>query len=531
MLIAGDLSGIQDYVLGVATEGGGQARRLRARSFFIQALAEASLVRVLRTTGWSRVHLCAAGKFVIEGPDLGSEAVQRLERERREISTWLLRKTGAQIRFSLASHPGGKNPAEDYAGLMGRLQKEKLRPWSGEAVLDGRWNPASLVLDPLDTPCAICRRARAEHEETDPDGVVRKVCQRCHENYDLGRALPSAKWLTLGSSSARFDVAGLGLDLQAGPAPMVDGDTLAVANLKEPDALPPDLPSDLLPIKRYLATHVPIGADHQPIEFKELAEKSIGDKLLGVLKADGDHMGEHFNRLIEQEGWEGLTKGARSLDKFFAGTMAMEMSSPNSRWSNIYTVFSGGDDLLLVGPWNLVLDFVGHIHKLFAREFSEDGLTFSAGIAFIKPTCPVKAAAEHAELLLHLAKEAGRDRVAAIGQVWQWAAHDEILKAGRMVARWVGDRTIERGWLHTILDLALLRLDERAPNDRDDQRRQARRWADDLVAHFDQMEQASAPEARFLPAVLRYAQMATRSRRDGEQENMEGGLSHGRSTQ
>ena len=45
MLIAGDISGVQEYLFNVASEGGGQARRLRARSFSIQAVAEAARTR------------------------------------------------------------------------------------------------------------------------------------------------------------------------------------------------------------------------------------------------------------------------------------------------------------------------------------------------------------------------------------------------------------------------------------------------------------------------------------------------------
>jgi CRISPR-associated protein Csm1 len=43
MIVLGDISGIQNYLFDVADAGGwGQARRLRARSFYIQVLAEAA---------------------------------------------------------------------------------------------------------------------------------------------------------------------------------------------------------------------------------------------------------------------------------------------------------------------------------------------------------------------------------------------------------------------------------------------------------------------------------------------------------
>lgn len=42
MIVLRDISAIQSYLFDVADAGGGQARRLRARSFCIQVLAEAA---------------------------------------------------------------------------------------------------------------------------------------------------------------------------------------------------------------------------------------------------------------------------------------------------------------------------------------------------------------------------------------------------------------------------------------------------------------------------------------------------------
>ena len=48
MIVLGDVSGIQRYLFDVAETGGGQARRLRARSFLVQALVE----RAALQRGW-----------------------------------------------------------------------------------------------------------------------------------------------------------------------------------------------------------------------------------------------------------------------------------------------------------------------------------------------------------------------------------------------------------------------------------------------------------------------------------------------
>lgn len=50
MIIFGDISGIQAFVFDVAEEGGGQAQRLRARSFMFQLIAEVATIRILNAS-------------------------------------------------------------------------------------------------------------------------------------------------------------------------------------------------------------------------------------------------------------------------------------------------------------------------------------------------------------------------------------------------------------------------------------------------------------------------------------------------
>ena len=74
MIVLGDISGIQNYVFDVAEEGGGQAQRLRARSFFVQLLAETAALRMLRAHGirqklahTHRYQVTEAGRLILNG--------------------------------------------------------------------------------------------------------------------------------------------------------------------------------------------------------------------------------------------------------------------------------------------------------------------------------------------------------------------------------------------------------------------------------------------------------------------------------
>jgi CRISPR-associated protein Csm1 len=269
------------------------------------------------------------------------------------------------------------------------------------------------------------------------------------------------------------------------------------------------------------------------MDFGEIAGRASGDQLLGVLKADADSLGEIIDQVLkEAKDLSPLAGLSRELDEFFAGTLTRELNK--SEWNFIYTIFAGGDDLILVGPWNIIVDFAGHVHDLFQKKFGERRMTLSAGVSFVKPKRPIKFAAEQADHLLEFAKTKTapnattlKDQLAAFGQMWKWRDHGAIINAGKRLAQWAKDGTAERGWIHTLLELALsrqngeLRATSRLAyhvarnypkvNDRDPAGAELRKWANQLIVDLDEFQ---TTETIYLPAIARYALTATRSSRE-----------------
>lgn len=527
MIVLGDISGIQNYLFDIAEGGGGQARRLRARSFFLQLLIECAALRVLRTLGWPSGDqyflLSGAGKFVLSGPRYNGVEAQ-LEAERQQLNDWLLRETRGELKLILTWAGEVITEVENYRCAQQSLQLIKARPW-GPSSPTG-WDPARLVLAPLDTPCGLCRHAPAVEDETDPDtGTVRRVCRTCAENRNLGRRLPTARWLVICNKPMHNDLNlfNLGVSLSQENQLAVGPETLVVANYRNPTNRPNWCPEEQFLKRRFMA-HIPIDDRGQPVEFSKLARRSRGDHLLGVLKADADSLGVMIERLlIGQRDLQRLTDFSRELDGFFAGTLKEEIEQ---NWPLIYTVFAGGDDLVMVGPWDVMVEFAGRMRELFAQQFGERGLTISAGLALLKPKRPIKAAVAEAERLLEDAKtrtaprEASpKDQLAAFGQLWKWQRHDAILNLAKQLTNWVDAGQMERGWLHTLLNLAeerhgdhpdLLATSRLAYHvDRNYKpRTAARRWAESLVRRFDDVGQV---DVRYLPSIVRYALTATRS--------------------
>ncbi len=525
MIILGDISGIQNYLFDVAEEGGGQAQRLRARSFFVQLVAETVALRIRRALGWplDSIRLSGAGKFLLHGT--GPPEVEKcLAREQKVIDEWLLRETQAELRLTLA-WAGSASEVASYNEAQGHLQRAKARPWA--LVQQGGWESSCFLLAPLDTPCSLCGHAPAGEDETDRDtGQTRRVCRTCASFRRLGQRLPRANWLVIRDTpqSADFELFGLGVDVTNEAQVSVGSETLAVANLREPDTRPAWCPQDRF-LRRRLMAHVPTDEDGCPVWFTELANQAQGDRLLAVLKADADSLGVRFHNLLNTGGLEAMARFSEQLDAFFADRLKQEIANNRDvRRLSIYTIFAGGDDLVMVGPWDVMVEFAGQMREWFTAEFRSHALTLSASVVLMKPKRPIKSAVAEAERLLELAKTGTKDQFAAFGQVWNWRHHDAIMKTARELVEWVNCRDMERGWLHTLLELAEARHGPTpdplasarlayhvSRNYRQNTR--ARQWAERLVARFDNSEHN---DVRYLPAIVRYALAATRTR--GEEE-------------
>lgn len=523
MLIIGELSGIQDYLFDVADRAGGQSRRLRARSFFLQTLSEIAALRILRAAGWHSEHvlMTAAGRFILRGPTLSADKRAGVDADFREMSEWLLQHSGAKLRLTLAMSDDEGTPIEQYDDAMRVLRCAKFRGLSQLATGETGWDTGVLALESVSPACDICSRKKAIHHETDHDGERLFICSPCRFDLQIGQRLPQTRWMTVEPKSvgSPFEIGGLSITTHA-EQPKPPPEPGWVFDLTDgPDKGQPY-------VKRRLARHIP-RKGNSPLDFDALAESSEGAHYLGVLKMDVDSLGSAIREQLQTAGeLDILAKFSQKLNTFFATTLDHGLT--RDPWRNIYTIFSGGDDLLLVGPWNTMFDYAWHVRKMFASEFADvkfkdRGLTISAGLAMVRKKMPIRRAAEQAEQLLHMAKEDGRDRFAAFGQVWEWKDHESIVHWARCVTMWVRDNSAVRGWLQTLLGMTELRdrepltyarlvyhVERNYPDakHKDPKKQALRGWIDQVVDDFERRQRT---ETRFLPAILRYALTATRA--------------------
>ncbi|HHB12648.1 MAG TPA: type III-A CRISPR-associated protein Cas10/Csm1 [Chromatiales bacterium] len=490
-LLAGDLSGIQRTLFTLAQQGArGAAKVLRARSFLLSAVVDAAALLALRALELPAVCRVqsAGGRFVLLVPAL--EGVEERVRElQHQINRWLLRRYLGGLGLNLALTPpfsGEDLLGERFLGVMDALgqavEEAKQRPLEGVQT-----GPIPLRFSEHG-PCSVCGvRPAAGHTEG--------LCEPCFEEERIGQRLPRARYVVYGPEkevvpplhgvplpggaglavvqelprdlSAFWRVEGLG-PRQAGAlswralatyVPLwgpeeVDDPRYRMRDAGEEDAEPPRPGT----IKTF---------HHLACDALERANGSYrGRALLAVLKADVDFLGFVFARGVPREK-QSLSRFAglsRMMDFFFSAHLPWILEN-TPEFRSTYTVYAGGDDLLLIGPWRQTAELALRLREAFHRySGGNPNLTLSAAVWLVPPSASVARSALDAEHGLEQAKDQGRDRVWLFSRVLPWGqAVEACERAGRWV-EWVDANRVTRGFLQRLQTyLEMRRQAERDP--------------------------------------------------------------------
>lgn len=439
LLLTGGLHGIQDYLYDIATIGaGGVAKRLRARSFVVQLLSEAASLVLLEKfkVPFANLLMCPGGQFTLLLPNV-TDAPARLDTLQRAFEAWLLENFHGTLSLRWAVTPltdeelaGGRFGAALWR-VHDLLNSRQGQPFAGALQdADGQWRTDTFVGEAYgkdESDCKACHRFSARYR-SGPEAEANDLCRQCHEQLELGRALTRAPVVSFMSPEHS-----VGLDcfrsLKAVVGRQPQAGARLVLRLNDPDVRS----AARLPVAfRYYANHIKRrnDAERTPWSFEELAARcelndgERGTGLLGILKADVDWLGallqEGFRRDAPQTGFDTLTRLAtfsRQLDWFFAGWLEWLMSNEIDIG---YSVYSGGDDLLLIAPRGTVLTLAERIQRQFVAYVVHPDIHLSAGIAVVKPRLPLAHTVEQADQALQQAKDNGRDRLCVLGSELAW---------------------------------------------------------------------------------------------------------------
>jgi len=403
LLVAGDIAGIQNYIFDIATGGvGGIARRLRARSLYVQLCCETASHLVLRQLKLPIViHtlLNSGGHFYLLLPN--TEEVRTSIRDTEKlIDAWFLKELNGELAIDLAVVPFGdegfkteKDIGAGFGAVMKvaneQLDVKKKKRFISVLQDSHEWHETAFVIPTLykgEDSCQSCRKFPQEK-----DGL----CSHCNLDRDMGKMLPEANYIAFYEDNHTGEIEILGQSVSVKPPAKNVHPYLVVhlndSNLSAMAAYPATF--------KYIAKTIP-QADNCDIcrgqgsaiaTFECLANRAEGDKLLGFLKMDVDNLGETvIFGLKPNDSVSRISTMSRMFDLFFSGWVENLAERNNS----IYTIFSGGDDLFLVGPWDLILETAEFIRNDFAKYTNNPKLTISAGVVIDRSDYPISAAAD-----------------------------------------------------------------------------------------------------------------------------------------
>jgi len=180
----------------------------------------------------------------------------------------------------------------------------------------------------------------------------------------------------------------------------------------------------------------------------EVEKKYTGIEALGVLKADVDHLGLLMACGLQEKRFtlSRLATLSRQLNYYFAVYLPHFLEN-QADFNNIYTVFAGGDDLFLIGPWNSIIKLASTLSESFADYVCQNhDIHFSAGITLHKPHTPVDTMAESVEEAIEKSKSEGRNRLTLFSETAKWENIKKLLQVEREFEEW-----LDRGWISRVM--------------------------------------------------------------------------------
>lgn len=471
-MVVGDLSGIQNYIFDISQTGaGGVAKRLRARSFQISAISDIVAHRILHQFELPifNMVISSGGKFYLLLP---GNCLQYINNIQKELDEWVLSQFNGEIifNFGVSQFSIQEILKVDYVfeNLNISLQRRKANPLLHGLMSNGKWDTNQFLFSkPIQGRCKSCGKFNI---------VSRDMCSSCLEDEELGRELAKARYIVYKKSNTAngaYSWSGYSVDVVKNIPTNSEGIYL-IYRLNEFEFGIGDLPIGT----KFLANYIPIsgkyGCEHcirldteeqvkpnSPLLFECIAYHAEGENQLAYLKADVDNLGSLFAFGLKKEAanvhFSHVTTLSKMLELFFSGWLNQTMET---KYEHVYTVFSGGDDLFLIGAWNQIVSLAKDIRESFRRFVGYNpNITVSAGLIFSKPSQPVYIQADRTENELQNAKEVpslsrseGRDQLSLFSDPLTWIEFDELLLESKKLSEWWKEKQISSAFIYRLIN-------------------------------------------------------------------------------
>ncbi len=461
--VAGDITGIQDFIFDINTlNAKGLSKELRGRSFLVSLIGSIISLKIL-----NRLNLpvaCkivdAGGKFVLMVPNT-KNTIEVLESVYSEVTSETIEVFGGNllpvIDWSVSISADSFN---DMKKVIKKIEKSisdaKLHKLSCQNVYHKCYRMEKEYNNFVNFgKCPSCG-VRPAFEE---NGKVYD-CNICNIAKEIGGKIASSEiaFINYKECESGFDFTDKGF--------MIYGIQVSFDNVKDKESfyserIRKSVKEDVFVPFRDISNHVPVSYGKIDVDtfdgnFKEgtlcyycqdpcdniderksingaglltfqcisaaTPLKNMGSSTahLAVLKGDVDDLGYIFSEgLGDKLSLSRYVSLSRMMNLFFSLYLKNFLKR---KYPYIYTVYAGGDDFVLIGPWEETMEAAVVIRDEF-KKFTGGNpyINFSAGISLFKPRQPVLAAVNEADNMLENAKaRPGKNGICIFGSAISW---------------------------------------------------------------------------------------------------------------
>lgn len=510
LLIQGDFFGIQSFIFAAGRETNKKAAKLlRGRSFQVSLFAELAALRVLDACELPPTAqiLNAAGKFMIVAPN--TPAIHdALARVKADINQWLLEHCYGRVALGIATHAAS---CRDFTAkdrfrqliddTFAELESAKLQRF-------GLMDAAPAIL-PAAYPAGTCpydRHLPARGSKDAPQPAALSADQ-----ITIGAELARKERLLIltpaaavhdAQNTTKLELPIFGYHIAFTADEDISGAFGDIARrgqlLRCWDYSLPRLTDDSIwhgYARRAINAYVPrFSADDDKEKYQPLPEEERNDRptgqvktfnhlaceerhpdenghycgkiALATLKGDVDNLGKIFERGLSTPTFAKMAALSRQMNQFFSLWLPAYCAA---KYPNSYTVFAGGDDFFLIGPWQQIQHLAADMRAHFCEYVAANpDITFSAGIAISKPGLPLPKLSAYAEEALEKAKahqlrdKTAKNALNLYGETVSWGDWPQLEKTAARISELERQYRLSTAYLYDLLHYTELAVAEAA---------------------------------------------------------------------
>lgn len=409
LLVGIDISGIQSFIYNVIKENA--LKSLRARSFYLELILENVIDELFDELNYTRANLIYSGGghayLLLANTEKDKKAI---ENTKIRVNKWFMEEFGVELFLAMDYVIATANnfrdyPKNSYEGLFknlsSKLSEQKIKRYTHEDInwLNNRMTPDG------DRECKICKRT----DSLDENGI----CSMCNSIINSSSGIIDKSHFMVHNN--KLNMYGMKLPFNRWIYPTTESELRKY--IEKDDGYIRAYSKNKYYSGKRISTNLWVGDYSHSRMLNELGKDAKGISRLAVIRADVDNLGKAFVsgfKIGENSDFVTLSRTAtlsRMLSMFFKLNINYLLENPEFNLfedevlekRRAIIIYSGGDDIFLVGQWADVIGFGIDLYNSL-KKYSEGSLTISAGIGIFPEKYPISNMAEETGELEFAAK-------------------------------------------------------------------------------------------------------------------------------